>query len=73
MSGLSIYDTMRHIRSEVVTVVLGCAASMASLLAAAGSGGRRSVASVLLQSFFKVWFHGTFDFVADMPCRTQEL
>ena len=39
--GLAIYDTIQHIRSEVVTVNLGIAASMASFLLCAGSRGRR--------------------------------
>ena len=41
ISGLAIYDTIQHIRSEVVTVNLGLAASMASFLICAGSRGRR--------------------------------
>jgi ATP-dependent Clp protease, protease subunit len=41
ISGLAIYDTIQHIRSEVVTINLGLAASMASFLLGAGSRGRR--------------------------------
>jgi ATP-dependent Clp endopeptidase proteolytic subunit ClpP len=41
ISGLAIYDTIKHIRSEVITVNLGIAASMASFLLCAGSRGRR--------------------------------
>ncbi|GBF59379.1 ATP-dependent Clp protease proteolytic subunit [Candidatus Phycosocius bacilliformis] len=40
-SGLSIYDTMQYIRSPVSTVVMGQAASMGSLLLAAGQKGSR--------------------------------
>jgi ATP-dependent Clp protease protease subunit len=40
-SGLSIYDTMEYIRSPVSTVVMGQAASMGSLLLAAGQKGSR--------------------------------
>ena len=40
-SGLSIYDTMQYIRPEVSTLVVGQAASMGSLLLAAGSEGMR--------------------------------
>ncbi|MCA3696056.1 ATP-dependent Clp protease proteolytic subunit [Aquidulcibacter sp.] len=40
-SGLSIYDTMEYIRSPVATVVMGQAASMGSLLLAAGQKGSR--------------------------------
>jgi len=42
-SGLGIYDTMQYISSKVGTVCTGMAASMASVLLAAGEKGRRSV------------------------------
>jgi len=40
-SGLAIYDTMQYIRSPVSTVCIGQAASMGSLLLAAGEPGLR--------------------------------
>ena len=40
-SGLSIYDTMQYIRPKISTVCIGQAASMGSLLLAAGSPGMR--------------------------------
>jgi len=40
-SGLSIYDTMQYIRPKVSTLVVGQAASMGSLLLAAGAPGKR--------------------------------
>src|SRR5579875_2731262 len=40
-SGLAIYDTMQYIRSPVSTVCIGMAASMGSLLLAAGASGKR--------------------------------
>lgn len=40
-SGLAIYDTMRYIRPDVSTVCIGQAASMGSLLLAAGTKGKR--------------------------------
>lgn len=40
-SGLSIYDTMQFIRPDVVTLCMGQAASMGSLLLAAGAKGKR--------------------------------
>lgn len=40
-SGLAIYDTMLYIRPAVSTVCIGQAASMGSLLLAAGSPGKR--------------------------------
>ena len=40
-SGLSIYDTMQYIRHKVSTLCIGQAASMGSLLLAAGEAGMR--------------------------------
>ena len=40
-SGLAIYDTMQHIRPPIATVCMGQAASMGSLLLAAGEKGMR--------------------------------
>ena len=40
--GLGIYDTMQTISSEIHTICTGMAASMASVLLAAGSPGKRS-------------------------------
>ncbi len=40
-SGLAIYDTIRYIRPAVSTVCIGQAASMGSLLLAAGAEGKR--------------------------------
>ena len=40
-SGLSIYDTMQYIRPSISTLCIGQAASMGSLLLAAGQPGKR--------------------------------
>ncbi|GMI26651.1 hypothetical protein TeGR_g14272, partial [Tetraparma gracilis] len=40
-AGLAMYDTMMHIKSEVVTINVGLAASMASFILSAGSPGKR--------------------------------
>lgn len=40
-AGLAIYDTMQYIRSPINTICLGQAASMGSLLLAAGAKGQR--------------------------------
>lgn len=40
-AGLAIYDTMRHIKSEVVTICVGLAASMGAFLLCGGSKGKR--------------------------------
>jgi ATP-dependent Clp protease, protease subunit len=41
-SGLAIYDTMQYIKPDVATICIGQAASMGSLLLAAGANGKRS-------------------------------
>ncbi len=40
-AGLAIYDTMQFIKSDVSTICIGSAASMASVLLAAGKHGKR--------------------------------
>ena len=41
IAGLALFDTMNHIKSPVVTINVGLAASMASFLLAAGKKGSR--------------------------------
>ena len=38
---MAIYDTMQYVRSDIQTMVLGQACSMGSLLASAGTKGKR--------------------------------
>lgn len=40
-SGLAMYDTIQYIKPQVTTICVGIAASMAALLLAAGSKGKR--------------------------------
>ncbi|MCK4835856.1 MAG: ATP-dependent Clp protease proteolytic subunit [Candidatus Aminicenantes bacterium] len=40
-SGMAIYDTMRFIKNDVVTICIGQAASMSAILLASGSKGKR--------------------------------
>ena len=40
-AGLALYDTMQHVKSEVVTINVGLAASMGSFILAAGAKGKR--------------------------------
>jgi ATP-dependent Clp protease protease subunit len=42
-AGLAIYDTMQYIKPDVATLCVGQAASMAAVLLAAGTKGKRSV------------------------------
>jgi ATP-dependent Clp protease protease subunit len=40
-SGLALYDTIQYVKPKVATICMGVAASMAALLLAAGSKGKR--------------------------------
>lgn len=42
-AGMAIYDTMQYVKSEVSTICVGMAASMAATLLAAGAKGKRFV------------------------------
>lgn len=41
-AGLAIYDTMQHIKSEIITICLGQAIGMAAVLLSAGAKGKRA-------------------------------
>jgi ATP-dependent Clp protease protease subunit len=40
-AGLAIYDTMQHVKPDVITVCVGLAASMGSIILAGGTKGKR--------------------------------
>ncbi|NET09336.1 MAG: ATP-dependent Clp protease proteolytic subunit [Merismopedia sp. SIO2A8] len=42
MSGLAIYDTMQHIKSELVTICLGQAVGVSAMLLSSGTKGKRA-------------------------------
>ncbi len=42
VSGMAIYDTMQHIKSEIITICLGNVAGMATLLLTSGTKGKRA-------------------------------
>ena len=42
-AGLAVYDTMQYVKSEVSTICIGQAASMAAVLLASGAPGKRYV------------------------------
>lgn len=42
-AGLAVFDTMRHIKAKVNTIVVGMAASMAAFLLASGTGKRKAL------------------------------
>ena len=58
-AGLAIYDTMQYLKSNIQTICLGQAASMAALILAAGKNGRQ-----YKDSFFELQFSGFLFFIA---------
>jgi ATP-dependent Clp protease protease subunit len=42
VAGLAVYDTMQHIKSEVLTICLGQAVGMAAVLLSCGAKGKRA-------------------------------
>lgn len=42
-AGMAIYDTMNYIQSDVVTVCVGCAASMGAVILSGGTKGKRMI------------------------------
>lgn len=71
-AGLAIYDTMQYIRPDVATICIGSAASMAAVLLAAGTPGKRYA---LPNS--RVMIHqplgGTHGQATDIEIRTREI
>ena len=54
-AGMAIYDTMQYIKSEVVTICVGLAASMGAFLLASGTPGKRLAlphARIMIHQFF---------------------
>ena len=41
-AGLAVYDTMRHIKSDVITICMGQAIGMSAVLLSCGAKGKRS-------------------------------
>ncbi|ADI64765.1 ATP-dependent Clp protease proteolytic subunit [Trichormus azollae] len=71
-AGMAIYDTMQYIKSEVVTICVGLAASMGSFLLATGTQGKR-----LALPHSRIMIHqpsgGTRGQATDIQIEAQEI
>ena len=71
-AGMAIYDTMQYIKSEVVTICVGQAASMGAFLLASGSKGKR-----LALPHARIMFHqplgGTRGQATDIDIEAKEI
>ncbi len=71
-AGLAVYDTMRFVKCNVETICIGQAASMAAVLLAAGTPGKRGAlpnSRILLHQVFG----GSQGVAADVKIQTDEL
>lgn len=71
-SGLAIYDTMQYVKPDIYTICVGQAASMAAVLLAAGTKGKRSA---LPHSRFLLHqpVGGTSGQASDIEIQTKEI
>ncbi len=71
-AGLAIYDTMQYIKSDVSTICIGVAASMAAILLAAGAKGKRFALpnSEIMIHQLMAGFEGQ---ATDIKIRTQHI
>ncbi len=72
-SGLAIYDTMRHIKPDVSTIVTGIAASFAALLTAAGAKGKRFALPNAQIMIHQPWSEGVGGQASDIDIRAREI
>ena len=71
-AGLAIYDTMQHIRPNVATICVGDSISMAAILLAAGTKGKRYAmphSSILFHNLSA----GTSGNISDIRIAVQEM
>ncbi len=71
-SGFAVYDTIRYVKCDVATICIGQAASMAAVLLAAGTPGKRSAlpnSRILIHQVFG----GVQGQAADVKIQTEEL
>ncbi len=71
-SGLAIYDTMQFVNCHVATICVGLAASMGSVLLAAGSKGRRAALPNSRIMIHQPW-GGSQGTAADIEIQAREI
>jgi ATP-dependent Clp protease protease subunit len=71
-AGMSIYDTMQFVKCDVQTIVMGQAASMGSLLAAAGTKNKRFILPNARHMIHQPW-GGASGQATDVEIQAREL
>jgi ATP-dependent Clp protease protease subunit len=72
-SGLAIYDTMQYIKPDVATYCVGQAASMAAVLLAAGSKGKRTVLPNSRVLIHQPWLSGLQGQQTDIEIHAKDM
>jgi len=72
-AGLAIYDTMQYIKPDVATYCVGQAASMAAVLLAAGTAGKRTVLPNSRVLIHQPWMHGLGGQQTDIEIHAKDL
>lgn len=57
-SGHAMYDTMRHVKNDIVTINVGLAASAAALVLAGGTKGKRYMLPSAFTMIHQLWITG---------------
>ena len=71
--GLAIYDTMQFVKCEIHTYCIGFAASMAAVLLAAGTKGKRFVLPNSEVMIHQPWSPGMFGQATDVELEARHL
>ncbi len=71
-AGLAIYDTIQYIRPNVATICIGMAASMAAVLLAGGTKGKRSALPNSRIMIHQPW-GGTQGTASDISIQAEEI
>jgi len=72
-SGLAIYDTMQYISCDVATICVGLAASMASVLLAAGAAEKRAALPNSRVMIHQPWMGGVQGQASDIEIHAKEI
>ncbi len=72
-AGLAIYDTMQYIRPDVSTYCMGQAASMAAVLLAAGSKGKRTALPNSRILIHQPWLQGLAGQQTDIEIHAKDM
>jgi ATP-dependent Clp protease, protease subunit len=72
-AGLAIYDTMQYIKPDVATYCVGQAASMAAVLLAAGTKGKRTVLPNSRVLIHQPWLSGLQGQQSDIEIHAKDM